>query len=161
VSPELLFSLLELLHLLSFSILSILQYEVQRDICSCAKLILHIVLQVAPEVTNRGFYTYACDVWSLGVLLYRMLFAREPWSSFEEAADAETLPLPEAGHMVSQEALDLLRNMLKHDHEARATVKQVRLCIAKLLWVILVSLQLSMRCSHSNPGIGFRIHSQR
>lgn len=76
-------------------------------------------------MTNRGFYTYACDVWSLGILLYRMLFAQEPWSSYEEAADAEALPLPEGMTNVSQEALELLRAMLKHDHSQRATVKEV------------------------------------
>ena len=77
-------------------------------------------------MTNRGFYTAACDVWSLGILLYRMLFAQEPFSSFEEAADAEELPVPEPrGSEVSEQAMDLLHKMLKHDHRERATVEEV------------------------------------
>jgi serine/threonine protein kinase len=84
------------------------------------------VVQVAPEVTNRGLYTHACDVWSLGIMLYRMLFDKEPYSSFEEAADALTLPFPaDVRQTVSSDALNLVTAMLKHDPLKRLTVSEV------------------------------------
>jgi serine/threonine protein kinase len=83
--------------------------------------------QVAPEATNHGLYTRACDVWSLGILFYRMLFAVEPFSSFEEAADATKVPLPaDARERVSEDALTLVRAMLAVDHTKRISVKEVR-----------------------------------
>jgi serine/threonine protein kinase len=79
-------------------------------------------------VTNYGYYTSACDVWSLGILLYRMLFGREPFSSYEEAANAGVeLKFPDhAMDLVGTEAIDLVQWMLQRDPIARPSVPQVR-----------------------------------
>lgn len=83
-------------------------------------------------MTNRGLYTSACDVWSLGILLFRMLFDHEPYGSFEEAADATSLPVPQdAEHRVSPAALELVGAMLKHDHKQRLSVDDVRVSSAR------------------------------
>lgn len=87
-------------------------------------------VQAAPEVTNSGYYTTACDVWSLGILLYRMLFGEEPFASFREAADARfPVQFPEDAHQtVSQDAIDLISWMLKHDFHGRPSLQQVCSC---------------------------------
>lgn len=87
-------------------------------------------VQAAPEVINAGYYTTACDVWSLGILLYRMLFGREPFSSFQEAADGRVpVPFPEDAHrFASQDAIDLITWMLKHDMHGRPSLQQVCGC---------------------------------
>lgn len=84
-------------------------------------------LQAAPEVTNAGYYTTACDVWSLGILLYRMLFGHEPFASFREAADSRVpVKFPEDAHrFASQDAIDLITWMLKHDFHGRPSLQQV------------------------------------
>lgn len=84
-------------------------------------------MQAAPEVTNAGYYTTACDVWSLGILLYRMIFGREPFLSFREAADSRVpVQFPEDSHLyASRDAVDLMAWMLKHDFHARPSLRQV------------------------------------
>eukprot|EP00892_Ulva_mutabilis_P003000 jgi/Ulvmu1/12700/UM095_0004.1 len=85
------------------------------------------MLYAAPEVTNSGYYTTACDVWSLGILLYCMLFGREPFLTFRQAADSRiSVQFPddaEAG--VGHDAIELITWMLKHDFHARPSLEQV------------------------------------
>lgn len=39
---------------------------------------------MAPEVINRTGHTQACDLWSVGVILYEMVFGRPPFMSQTE-----------------------------------------------------------------------------
>jgi len=34
---------------------------------------------MAPQVIQKVNYSRKCDVWSLGVILYELLFSRRPW----------------------------------------------------------------------------------
>ena len=62
-------------------------------------------------------------------MLYRMLFANEPFASFEEAADATSVPLPcHLNSVASKEAVELVLAMLTTDHKSRITVQEVRPC---------------------------------
>lgn len=84
-------------------------------------------MQAAPEVINSGYYTTACDVWSLGILLYCMLFGREPFTSFRQAADSR-FPLqfpPDAEAVFGADAIELITWMLKHDFQVRPSLHQV------------------------------------
>lgn len=37
-------------------------------------------LYMAPQILKRESYTPKCDVWSVGVIYYEMLFGRLPWT---------------------------------------------------------------------------------
>lgn len=42
---------------------------------------------MAPQILSKNYYTYKCDVWSLGIIIYEMFFDGLPW----KAQDAESL----------------------------------------------------------------------
>ena len=41
-------------------------------------------LYMAPQILKREKYTSKCDVWSIGVLFYQMLFGCLPWIAHSE-----------------------------------------------------------------------------
>ncbi|EFX78935.1 ribosomal protein S6 kinase-like protein [Daphnia pulex] len=89
---------------------------------------------VAPEVLKRQGYDKACDVWSLGVLLYTMLAGHTPFANGpHDSADAILHRIGEANYdlisgnwnHVSSPAKDLVRKMLDLDPAKRLTTAQV------------------------------------
>lgn len=82
------------------------------------------------EVLRRK-YTKACDIWSLGVILYIMLSGRPPfWGDNERATFRSVLNDPvdfsrSPWPSVSEAAKDLVRKMLNKDPDARITVEEV------------------------------------
>jgi serine/threonine protein kinase len=45
-------------------------------------------INMAPEILNRQLYSFKCDVWSVGTILYEMLTGASP---FKDAANKEEL----------------------------------------------------------------------
>lgn len=88
----------------------------------------------APEILKRQGYDAACDIWSMGVLLYIMLSGKPP---FEIAADASTeiilsrineakLNLENGNwKQVSSDAKDLVKRMLNLDPRLRITTQGI------------------------------------
>jgi serine/threonine protein kinase len=72
---------------------------------------------IAPEVLMKQPYTQSVDFWSLGTIMYEMLFGCPPFLSSTPRATAlnivqwsRTLAFPETG--VSPDAVDLLRKLM-------------------------------------------------
>lgn len=89
---------------------------------------------VAPEVLKKQGYDEACDVWSLGVLLYTMLSGTTPFSTSDSDTPGQILKrIGEGGFRVkggnwctvSQAAKDLVSRMLHVDPKERITLAQV------------------------------------
>ncbi|XP_034730084.1 ribosomal protein S6 kinase alpha-2-like isoform X1 [Etheostoma cragini] len=89
---------------------------------------------VAPEVLKKQGYDAACDIWSLGILLYTMIAGFSPFArSTEETAD-EILAQIGSGKviitggnwdLVSDVAKDIVTKMLHVDPHQRLTAPQV------------------------------------
>uniref|UniRef100_A0A8C1AXJ4 Ribosomal protein S6 kinase n=2 Tax=Cyprinus carpio TaxID=7962 RepID=A0A8C1AXJ4_CYPCA len=89
---------------------------------------------VAPEVLKKQGYDAACDIWSLGVLLYTMLTGFTPFANGPEDTPEEILARIGSGKFslaggywssVSLEAKDLVSKMLHVDPHQRLTAAQV------------------------------------
>uniref|UniRef100_A0A1A7WAM8 Ribosomal protein S6 kinase, 90kDa, polypeptide 3 n=2 Tax=Iconisemion striatum TaxID=60296 RepID=A0A1A7WAM8_9TELE len=89
---------------------------------------------VAPEVLKKQGYDTACDIWSLGVLLYTMLTGFTPFANGPEDTPEEILARIGSGKFslsggywtsVSAEAKDLVSKMLHVDPHQRLTAAQV------------------------------------
>uniref|UniRef100_A0A672PNQ6 Ribosomal protein S6 kinase n=1 Tax=Sinocyclocheilus grahami TaxID=75366 RepID=A0A672PNQ6_SINGR len=89
---------------------------------------------VAPEVLKKQGYDAACDIWSLGVLLYTMLTGFTPFANGPEDTPEEILARIGSGkfsltggywNSVSLEAKNLVSKMLHVDPHQRLTAAQV------------------------------------
>ncbi|KNE70811.1 CAMK/CAMKL/PASK protein kinase [Allomyces macrogynus ATCC 38327] len=75
-----------------------------------------------PEIAlGRKYQGKPQDVWSLGVLLYVLLYKEAPFANFDEIV-AKEVRVP---YVVSPSSVDLLLRMLKKDPAARPTMDEV------------------------------------
>nr|XP_040229728.2 ribosomal protein S6 kinase 2 beta-like isoform X1 [Anopheles coluzzii] len=89
---------------------------------------------VAPEVLKKQGYDLACDIWSLGVLLYIMLDGKTPFASTPNDSPDMILARIGSGKVdletgkwptISDEVKDLLRQMLHIVPSRRPTAAQI------------------------------------
>lgn len=89
---------------------------------------------VAPEVLLEQGYDKACDVWSLGVLLYTMLAGHTPFASGKESSPKKILQRIGSGivdmssgnwRTISFQAKDLVQKMLHADPKRRIGISDV------------------------------------
>ncbi|XP_076141151.1 ribosomal protein S6 kinase alpha-2 isoform X2 [Alosa pseudoharengus] len=89
---------------------------------------------VAPEVLKKQGYDAACDIWSLGILLYTMLAGFTPFANGPDDTSEEILARIGSGKYaltggnwdtVSDAAKDIVSNMLHVDPHQRLTAPQV------------------------------------
>uniref|UniRef100_A0A2K6FUH8 non-specific serine/threonine protein kinase n=1 Tax=Propithecus coquereli TaxID=379532 RepID=A0A2K6FUH8_PROCO len=89
---------------------------------------------VAPEVLKRQGYDAACDVWSLGILLYTMLAGFTPFANGPDDTPEEILARIGSGKFalaggnwdsISDAAKDVVSKMLHVDPHQRLTAVQV------------------------------------
>ncbi|KAM6186479.1 ribosomal protein S6 kinase alpha-2 isoform 1-T1 [Rhynchocyon petersi] len=116
---------------------------------------------VAPEVLKRQGYDAACDVWSLGILLYTMLAGFTPFANGPEDTPEEILARIGSGQYalsggnwdsISDAAKDVVSKMLHVDPQQRLTAVQV----LKHPWIVnreyLPQSQLSRQDVHLVKG---------
>uniref|UniRef100_A0A1B6CU71 Ribosomal protein S6 kinase n=1 Tax=Clastoptera arizonana TaxID=38151 RepID=A0A1B6CU71_9HEMI len=89
---------------------------------------------VAPEVLKRQGYDAACDIWSLGVILYTLLAGKSPFANGPTDTPTDILRRIseckldlDSGNWstVSSNAKELIRKMLHVDPHRRPTTSQV------------------------------------
>ena len=81
----------------------------------------------APQIIERQDYSSKCDVWSMGVVTYELIFGRQPWTGSSQTVllqNIKQVPLSfeEPTH---KEVKDLLSKMLEYDEKRRMDWKQV------------------------------------
>ncbi|XP_051020170.1 ribosomal protein S6 kinase alpha-2 [Acomys russatus] len=116
---------------------------------------------VAPEVLKRQGYDAACDVWSLGILLYTMLAGFTPFANGPDDTPEEILVRIGSGKFalsggnwdsISDAAKDVVSKMLHVDPQQRLTAVQV----LKHPWIVnreyLSQSQLSRQDVHLVKG---------
>ena len=40
-----------------------------------------VPIYMSPQNLSKNYYTYKCDVWSMGIIIYEMLYEHLPWKS--------------------------------------------------------------------------------
>lgn len=86
-------------------------------------------LYMAPQVLNRKQYTTKCDIWSLGVILYEVLFGETPWKGRDERDllnNIHSLPLNlTKNQKLSKFTEDILKRMLTIEEKDRITWEEL------------------------------------
>jgi calcium-dependent protein kinase len=102
-----------------------LQWDGKQPMNDC----LGTTSYMAPEVF-RGSYTEKCDLWSIGVIVYCLLFGRHP---FRGATESDTISKIQTGHFsfpeesgqnLSDAAYDFLQKLLTADVQARMSAQE-------------------------------------
>ena len=85
---------------------------------------------MAPEMIRREPYGLKVDIWSLGVLLYEMLHGSSPFpakvvlQTKEDAGRTRKIE-PKFSPKITQDAKNLILNMLKREPKDRPTVIEI------------------------------------
>ena len=72
------------------------KYKIKLSDYGCSKRLISLsrncithagtVEYMSPEVLNGGEYNYKCDLWSIGIIIYRLLFGKSPFIGETEVA---------------------------------------------------------------------------
>lgn len=77
---------------------------------------------MAPEIIDGYPHTSACDIWSLGIILFMMLSGAYPFNLKNVEKEIVSTPLLFLGptwENISAECKDLISQMMKKDHGER------------------------------------------
>lgn len=83
-------------------------------------------ITMAPEISSGQMYTTQCDIWSMGIIIYQLLFKTLPFKAKNELelklqiSKFVKLKIPD-GFSMSKELYDLLSKMLVVDPNRRIT----------------------------------------
>lgn len=84
---------------------------------------------IAPEIINKIAYSFECDLWSLGVMVYTMLVGTPPFQKKTAKEIYNTIKrneykIPE-NTLISEEAKDLIQRLLITDPDKRLSLKEI------------------------------------
>ena len=40
-----------------------------------------VPIYMSPQILSKNFYSYKCDVWSLGIIMFEFYFQKQPWKA--------------------------------------------------------------------------------
>jgi serine/threonine-protein kinase ULK/ATG1 len=86
-------------------------------------------LYMAPEIMNNDIYNNQSDLWSVGLILYEMLYGTHPYESCKTLNDLKTvvnttsikIPPNKSNINISNECIDLLQKLLQKNVYSRIT----------------------------------------
>lgn len=79
-------------------------------------------LYMAPEVMNENGYDYKADIWSLGIVMYELLYGCHPFNvnNMRELMDSQRRPIDYKKHSnVSEDAIKVMKSMIQYDSSER------------------------------------------
>ena len=86
------------------------------------KTIIGTILTMAPEILNENEYNYKCDLWSLGVIIYLLVFGEYPYkgeTTFAIKNKINTHGQNFLKHTEDQQLNSLIFSLLERDPERR------------------------------------------
>ena len=90
---------------------------------------IYLFCYYAPELINGEKYDTKCDVWSVGIMFYQMIFKKLPWTAYNPYQFYQNIKNQviyfEKNIYDDAEIIDLLKNMLEIDKEKRFSFKEV------------------------------------
>lgn len=88
-------------------------------------------LYMAPEILFKKSYNGMVDVWSLGLILYEMIYLSNPFTACKDIGELKRMiingiSIPDDGNNVSETCLNLLKMMLELDCNKRITIEDIK-----------------------------------
>lgn len=40
-----------------------------------------VPVYMSPQILSKNYYTYKCDVWSMGIIVFELLYDHAPWKA--------------------------------------------------------------------------------
>ena len=80
------------------------------------------IIYMAPELLKKEEYNYKCDLWSLGIIIYKLYFARSPFSGLTEESLKKNIEHFKSNNLkkIGNEDLDdLVKKLLEKEKEKR------------------------------------------
>ncbi|EAR99160.1 Serine/Threonine kinase domain protein (macronuclear) [Tetrahymena thermophila SB210] len=86
-------------------------------------------LYMAPQILNKQQYTSKCDVWSIGLILYELLFGRTPWPAVNVVDLVQkmcTVPLQfPKDQSISQALVNFISKCLQFPESDRISIQEM------------------------------------
>ena len=87
------------------------------------------VAYMSPQLLAEDNYSFKCDVWSMGIVTYEMIYGIRPWKgdfayTLSEAIRKEPLTFPEEPKVPTY-VKDLIKRMLEREESARYDWNQI------------------------------------